>query len=286
LPFAGQFEQSAWNRRMHRSASILTIAAAGILVARSHAAPMPLAGFPDSANPSSYSVAAAIANVPTNAGIVYDAIGQTNSIQVYNFGQLVYSGPIDVTPTLERIRHGCWIPAEKHDGGFFSFKHFGEMSNVPRKGNYYYREFVVWPGIDVTNATYDPGERTFGVVAFPGPMRLLIGLGGEVYFTGDHYGGGAQTNAYYVNPPPPPGVFHITSVVAQGPDALITWQTVGGETNVVQATAGTSGGHSNSFIDISPIIVGCGGDLTSTNYLDIGGATNFPARRYRIRLVP
>jgi hypothetical protein len=150
--------------------------------------------------------------VPTNAGVVCDASGRTNSIQVYNFGQLVYSGPIDVTPTLERIRHGCRIPTEKHDGGFFSFKHFAEMSNIPRKGNYYYREFVVWPGIDITNDMYDPGERAFGVVPFPGPMRLLIGRGGEVYFTGDHYGDGAQTNAYYVNPRPSPGVSDVTAI--------------------------------------------------------------------------
>jgi hypothetical protein len=264
----------------------IAIVSACVLAGPCHAAPMPLAGFPDSANPSSYSVAAAIANVPTNAGVVYDATGQTNSVRVYNFGQLVYGGPINVTPTLERIRLGCRIPAEKHDGGFFSFRNFGEMSNIPRKGNYYYREFVVWPSIDVTNDTYDPGESAFGVVPFPGPMRLLIGRSGEVYFTGDHFGDGAQANAYYVNPPPTSGVFQITSVVAQGQDALITWQTVGGETNVVQAAAGASGGHSTNFIDISPMIVGRGGDLTTTNYLDIGGATNFPARRYRIRLVP
>jgi hypothetical protein len=90
---------------------LLTIVLVCVLAGLRHAASMPLASFPDSANPSSYSVAAAIANVPTNAGVVYDAIGRTNSIQVYNFGQLVYSGPIDVTPTLERIRHGCSIPA-------------------------------------------------------------------------------------------------------------------------------------------------------------------------------
>jgi hypothetical protein len=42
-------------------------------------------------------------------------------------------------------------------------------------------------------------------MSFPGAMRLLIGLGGEVYFTGDHYGeDGTQTNAYYVYPTPLP----------------------------------------------------------------------------------
>jgi hypothetical protein len=269
---------------MRHWACILTIVLAGALAAPARAAPVAFGDFPGSASHSSYSVAAAIANVPTNAGVVYDAIGQTNSIQVYNFGRLVYSGPIDVASTLERIRLGCRIPTEKHDGGFFKFNRPSELSNIPRKGSYYYREFVVWPSMDSSNATYDPSVDAFGVVPFPGPMRLLIGRGGEVYFTGDHYGDGAQTNAYYVNPPPPPGVFHVTSVAVQGHNTLITWQTVGGVTNVVQAAAGTSGRHSNNFIDISPIIVGSGGDLTATNYLDIGGATNFPPRCYRVRL--
>jgi hypothetical protein len=112
---------------------------------------------------------------------------------------------------LERIRLGCCIPTEKHDGGFFTFRRFGEMSNIPPNGNYYYREFIVWPGIDITNDTYDPSVEAFGVVPFPGPMRLLIGRNGEVYFTGDHYGDGAQTNAYYVNPPPRPDVSFATA---------------------------------------------------------------------------
>ena len=77
----------------------------------------------------------------------------------------------------------------------------------------------------------------------------------------------------------------MTSVVVQGTNTLLTWNTVGGETNMVQATAGTSGGYSNNFIDISPIIIGAGGDLTNASYTDVGGATNFPARYYRVRLV-
>ncbi len=80
--------------------------------------------------------------------------------------------------------------------------------------------------------------------------------------------------------------FCITSIVQQGSDLLITWTTAGGKTNVVQATTGASGSYSNNFIDISPIIVPTGSDLTSTNYLDSGAATNFPARYYRIRLTP
>ncbi len=199
------------HKRLVAQASVLAVVWLGVLAFPLQAAPVALGSFPDNANISSYSIAAAIANVPTNAGVVYDSNGQTNHIDVYNFGRLVYSGPLNVALTLERIRLGCCIPTEKHDGGFFSFKHLGELPNIPRKGNYYYREFVVWPSIDITNDTYDPGDKAFGVVPFPGPMRLLIGRGGEVYFTGDHYGDGAQTDAYYVNPPPPPGVFRAAS---------------------------------------------------------------------------
>lgn len=269
---------------LHRWAYVLGVVSAVVLTATAHAATVSFGSFPNNSTHSNASVMAAIANVPTNAGVVYDPIGQTNYVQVYNFSTLVYSGPIDVSLTLERIRHGYWMPTESNDGGFFNFNP-GELPNIPRKGNNYYMEFVVWPFITISNATYDTGQDAYGVVTYPGPMRLLIGLGGEVYFTGDHYGSGAQTNAYYVNPPPPPGVFNVTSVTVQGTNTFITWNTVGGQTNVVQATAGNSGDYANNYIDISPIIIGKGGDLTITNYLDIGGATNFPARYYRVRLV-
>ena len=79
----------------------------------------------------------------------------------------------------------------------------------------------------------------------------------------------------------------ITGIAQQGNDMLITWTTTGGKTNVVQATNGDLGGnYSNNFTDISPIIIPNGISLTTTNYLDVGGATNFPPRSYRVRLVP
>ena len=132
---------------------------------------------------------------------VHDPIGQTNYLQVYNFGTLVYSGPVDVSATLERIRLGYWMPTETDDGGFFNFNNPSELPNIPRMGNNYYMEFVVWPFLNLTNTppTYDTGQEAYGVVAYPGPMRLLIGLGGEVWFTGDHYGeNGLQLNAEQV----------------------------------------------------------------------------------------
>jgi hypothetical protein len=278
----------ARERTRHRWAGVLGIMSAVVFTAPAPAAIVDFGSFPNNSTHSNASVAAAIANVPTNAGVVYDPIGQTNYIQVYNFGTLVYSGPVDVSLTLARIRAGYWMPTETDDGGFFNFNNPSELPNIPRKGNNYYMEFVVWPFLNLTNspATYDTGQEAYGVVTYPGPMRLLIGLGGEVWFTGDHYGeNGLQLNAENVNPPPPPGVFNVTSITVTGSDNLIAWRTVGGETNFVQATTGTSGSYSNNFTDTSPIIVGPGGDLTNATWLDAGAATNFPVRYYRIHLV-
>lgn len=236
--------------------------------------------FPNNSTHSNAFVMAAIANVPTNVGMVYDPIGQTNYLQVYNFDSLVYTGPVNVSLTLQRIRLGYWMPTETDDGGFFNLDP-GELPNIPRKGNDYYMEFVVWPFIDLTNATYNSSEEAYGVVGYPGPMRLLIGLGGEVWFTGDHYGeDGLQLNAENVNPPPPSGVFSVTNIVVRGTNILLNWNTIGWQTNFVQAAAGVSGNYTN----ISPAIIAGGGDLTNASYLDVSGATN-PARFYRILLV-
>ena len=46
------------------------------------------------------------------------------------------------------------------------------------------------------------------------------------------------------------------------------------------------GSASNSFTDLSPVVVPLGNYLASTNYLDVGGATNMPAKYYRVRLGP
>ena len=59
------------------------------------------------------------------------------------------------------------------------------------------------------------------------------------------------------------------------------WQKV---TNAFAPTAGVGGSYStNSFTDIFTVANTVG---TTTNHLDVGGATNVPARYYRVRLVP
>jgi hypothetical protein len=161
--------------------------------------------FPNNSTHSAAAVAEAIANVPLNVGTVYDTDGQTtDDIQIWNFGTEVYTGPVDVTSTLDRIRDGDWMPTETDDGGFFNFDS-NELPNIPRMGNDYYMEFVVWPLMDLSAGTYDTTDEAYGSMAYPGSMRLLIGLGGQVYFTGDHYGeSGPQQDAYLVNPVPEP----------------------------------------------------------------------------------
>jgi hypothetical protein len=107
----------------------------------------------------------------------------------------------------------------------------------------------------------------------------------------DPFGKGiSNTNQFLLglNPTNPASTFRITSVVRNTTDVVITWETAGVRTNVVQATGGDMAGDytTNGFADISGgIIIGVTGD-TSTNYADAGAATNSPSRYYRIRLGP
>jgi PKD repeat protein len=110
----------------------------------------------------------------------------------------------------------------------------------------------------------------------------------------DPFGKGmSNTNQFLagLNPTNPASLFVITSIVADSNNnVLITWSTAGVRTNVVQATSGDvngSGNYSNNFQDLTnaTFIINVNDD-TSTNDTDVGGATNAPARYYRIRLVP
>ncbi len=80
-------------------------------------------------------------------------------------------------------------------------------------------------------------------------------------------------------------VLRITSIAVQGTNVLISWTTAAGKTNALQATSGNPGGGyaTNGFADIFGVTNTVG---TTTNYLDVGGATSVPARYYRVRLVP
>jgi hypothetical protein len=83
--------------------------------------------------------------------------------------------------------------------------------------------------------------------------------------------------------PSSPLPFRITSIVEQGSDINLTWQTSGGQIDVIQAVNGDVTG---AFVDISGSIVIQGSGSQVTNYVDVGGAMNQPSRFYRVRLGP
>ncbi len=119
------------------------------------------------------SIRPAIAIVPLTAGTVVDSQGNTNAIKIVNFGKVVYTGPRNVKSTLNRVRSNNKL-SHNNDGTVF-----GNYSRrLPVKPSGYYFEFVHWPWLTIA--------RPYGM-NFPGPMRVILGKGGEVYFTGDHY---------------------------------------------------------------------------------------------------
>jgi hypothetical protein len=81
--------------------------------------------------------------------------------------------------------------------------------------------------------------------------------------------------------------FRSTAVTPSSNDVLLTWMMGPGATNALQAAAGNpSGGYTtNAFTDIF-VVTNNSAAGTLTNYLDVGGATNKPARYYRVWLVP
>ena len=82
--------------------------------------------------------------------------------------------------------------------------------------------------------------------------------------------------------------FRVTSITKTGANVQVTWTTAGGTTNQVQVTNGGLSGNyaTNAFANLSPTLIVAGSGLVTTNFLDTGGATNKPARFYRVRLVP
>ena len=75
--------------------------------------------------------------------------------------------------------------------------------------------------------------------------------------------------------------FQITNVNVNTNGVLITWTTIGGQTNVVQATTNLT----QDFTNISANIFINGTGVVATNFLDPSAVTNLPSRFYRIQVV-
>jgi hypothetical protein len=75
----------------------------------------------------------------------------------------------------------------------------------------------------------------------------------------------------------------IKAIKREGDDIRVRWQAAASKTNALQRSPGSNGSYSNNFTDIFIVTNNVG---SVTNYLDVGGATNWTTRYYRVRLVP
>lgn len=89
-----------------------------------------------------------------------------DNVTVKNYGRVVHQGRMDLGPSIDRILKGKRHP-HRNDGAVFR----NRENRLPSKPRAYYREYV--------HPTQD--------VRGPGPQRLLVGSGGEWYYTPDHY---------------------------------------------------------------------------------------------------
>ena len=121
-------------------------------------------------------------------------------------------------------------------------------------------------------STHSDGEEPFSDLTLSGST-----LYGMTQYGGTN-GDGVIFSLSVAVPPP----LQVTSITQTGNSIAISWTTGGvGSTNELQATAGAANGsyNTNNFATIFAVtnVVGL-----STNYTDVGGATNRPARYYRV----
>lgn len=85
---------------------------------------------------------------------------------IRDFGKVVYKGTIDLQPTLDRIARGE-RNTHRNDGSTFG----NRERRLPQKPSGYYTEYV---------------HPTKGING-PGPQRVIVGKGGDIWYTPDHY---------------------------------------------------------------------------------------------------
>ena len=137
------------------------------------------------------------------------SIGQIFSTSVINFGTTIYTGPLDTTITLDRIR-GDNGPNRSGDGA--AFINNGSPPLPLNRGSVY--EFTINP------QTGSTPNWTTSQIAFPGPLRFMIDTSGDIYFTGDHYS--TDLNLYVAGTPSVGSVASSPSAVAAGTVVTLT----------------------------------------------------------------
>ncbi|HUM00669.1 MAG TPA: ribonuclease domain-containing protein [Thermoanaerobaculia bacterium] len=86
-------------------------------------------------------------------------------VRVVSNGKVVFSGTMNLGPTLDRIARGEKDP-HRNDGSVFG----NRERLLPERKKNWYREYVV----------PTPGEKG------PGPQRINFGRDGEAFYTPDH----------------------------------------------------------------------------------------------------
>jgi hypothetical protein len=129
--------------------------------------------------------------------------------------------------------------------------------------------------------TYDDGD--FADTRNPTKLFPAPGLY-QVHVTAEDSAGNAATETIAVNVAAPP--FAFSSAARQSNSLVMTWNTLGGQSYVVQACTNLAPVSQSQFGDISPLIAAPGAAVSSTNYVDWGVLSNRPARFYRVRLGP
>jgi uncharacterized repeat protein (TIGR03803 family) len=178
-----------------------------------------------------------------------------------------YGGP---TPTMPLTRGSPAIDA----GGSTTFA--TDQRGFPR--------FV---GLAPDMGAYESGTKSnYNVWIWESlPATATVAQHGATFdFDGD---GQSNSNEWLAGSDPNDAnsAFRITAITRQGNNLGLTWMTGIGRTNALQAAtaAGDGGYYTNGFTDIFTVTNTVG---TTTNYLDVGAATNIPSRFYRVRLVP
>ena len=142
------------------------------------------------------------------------SIGSIASTSVVNFGTTVYTGPLDTTITMDRIRADNG-PNRTGDGA--SFTNNGNPPLPTNRGSFF--EFTIDP------QTGSVPNFTTSQVAFPGPMRFMIDTSGDIYFTGDHYS--TDVNLYVAGTPTLGSVAASPSSAPAGTAVTLTAANVG-----------------------------------------------------------
>jgi PKD repeat protein len=125
--------------------------------------------------------------------------------------------------------------------------------------------------------TFDDGDFAYGqspVKTFPAPGSY------NVHLTVQDAAGNTALTTLVVHVAAP---FAVTAIAREADNIRITWTTPLAATNALERAAGDAGSFSDNFTAIFAVTNTVG---TTTNYLDVGAATNGPAFYYRVRLAP